>query len=74
MNEALILLQILTQSAQSISVVSGIITTMAQENRTKMTPDEWKIVLGNDDSARANLVNAIAARMAAPSATPPATA
>lgn len=56
------LLVALLNNAQSIG---AIIQTAQNENRTTLTDDEWKIIIGADDSAEAGVLAAIATAKAA---------
>lgn len=56
------LLVALLNNAQSIG---QIIQTAQSQNRTTLTDDEWKTIVGADDSAEANVLAAIATAKAA---------
>ena len=47
------------------SSIGQIIQTAQAEGRTDLTDDEWKLIVGGDDSAEAAVVAAIAAAKAA---------
>ena len=55
------LLVALLQNAQQIS---SLIQTAQAAGRTTLTPEEWATITGNDDSAEALVVAAIAAAKA----------
>ena len=58
---AVALLVALLQNAQQIS---SLIQTAQAAGRTTLTPEEWATLTGNDDSAEALVVAAIAAAKA----------
>ncbi len=55
-----IAVDLLTTLLQNASAISGLIQTATAEGRTTLTASEWAAIVGNDDSAEASLIAAIA--------------
>lgn len=53
------LTQTLINLSQQAQQVSGIIQKAQTEGRTTLTPEEWAVITGADDAARAQLVAAL---------------
>lgn len=66
MNQTIALaVDLLVALLDNASSIGQIIQTAQAEGRTDLTDDEWKLIVGGDDSAEAAVIAAIAAAKAA---------